>query len=43
MAPMQATMLTVSLDTGFGMEVFGPALVLFAEPGRDLAGGCMPR
>ncbi|PRW60612.1 hypothetical protein C2E21_0768 [Chlorella sorokiniana] len=34
----QATMLTISLANGFGMEVFGPALVLFAEPGRDLSG-----
>lgn len=32
----QATMLSVSLTTGFGAEVYGPSLVLFAEPGRDL-------
>lgn len=31
----QATKLTASLETGFGKEIFGPAVVFYATPGQD--------
>lgn len=33
----QATILTASLETGFGDEICGAALVFYAQPGRNFS------